>query len=108
MSNNDKQNSSNKFNKLPLAELHPEFIKQLATVHKVGKEKGYSKYSWLNTELFPTIEILNAAMRHINAHLAGDLYNQEEGCTTKGYHLTHAAYNLLIAATQIKEQENDK
>ena len=104
----DKKNSDIKFSKLPLAELHPEFIRQLAECHRVGKEKGYSKFSWLDLELFPTQEILNAAMRHINAHLDGELYNQEPGCKNTALHLAHAAYGLLIACTQIIESGKDK
>ena len=97
-----------KQDKLRLAELHPEFEVFLTKAMTVGFEKGYGKDSWIDTDKYPTVTMLNAAMRHINKFRQGEIYNIEEGCKTTTQHLAHAAFNLLACAVQVQnEREGD-
>lgn len=100
-----QENLDAKSLKLPLAEVHPQFELSLAEVYKVSLEKGYTPNNWLDTDLVSTVSLINAARRHINKYLHGEIYNREPGCDTVAMHLEHAAYSLLMAATQLRNND---
>ena len=106
--NQTQKNMHDKMKKAPLAEVHPQFERSLAECFTVSVEKGYVPNNWLDTELVPTMSLINAARRHINEYLSGNLWNHEPGCETQTLHLENAAYSLLMAATQIRESQNEK
>lgn len=105
--NKTDKNMQEKMRKPRLAEVHPQFERSLADVFQVSVEKGYEPNNWTDTELVPTISLINAARRHINKHLSGELYNKEQGCEMVTLHLENAAYGLLMAATQIRLKEGE-
>lgn len=96
-----EDNLKEKAAKLPLADVHPEFECALARVLKMSMEKGYVPNNWLDDETHQDYTFINAARRHINAYLQGEIYNEEKGCDTIPQHLECAAYNCLIVATRI-------
>ena len=102
MTNKNEKNMKEKLLKLPLAEVNPQFEVSLANVYKVSVEKGYTPNNWLDDTLVPNISLINAARRHINKHLSGEMLNVEEECQTITMHLECAAYGLLMAATQLR------
>lgn len=52
-------------------------------------DKKYGAGSWKD---LPTKKFLGAVMRHVGAHLKGELFDPESGLP----HLAHAAANLVI------------
>lgn len=69
----------------------------VATVMEMGAIK-YEVGNWLKGGK-PDKEYLDSAMRHLMAHISGELYDQELG--TK--HLANAAWNLLAALLLAEE-----
>ena len=101
-------NMEAKHKKLLLAEVHPQFERSLALCFRVSLERGYVPNNWLDTDFVPTMSLVNASRRHINSYLDGELWNKEENCDTITLHLENAAYSLLMAATQIRENIKGK
>ena len=98
--------NTSKEGKLRLAEVHPEFIKILAGVSEVSKEKGYEPLNWIQKDVkcYFVSYLVSAALRHINYFLEGEDFNQEKkqdgtDVSTRLEHLAHAAYGLLMAVT---------
>ena len=69
-----------------------KFPKAMEAVARV-KEFGAAKYfedNWKQGKK-PDSEYLNSAMRHLFAREAGEIYDQDSGCS----HIGHAIWNLL-------------
>ena len=73
----------------------------IVAVSKV-REYGIKKYGhsedWRTT---PSIRHFDAALRHIYAHLAGEMTDADSGLT----HLAHAASNIMFEIERIESKE---
>jgi len=73
----------------------PEALWEVAQVSRYGKEKyetTYAERNWTKVEDGEQ-RYLDAALRHITAHLTGQTYDLESGHP----HLAHAAWSILAA-----------
>lgn len=73
----------------------PEALGEVAHVSRYGKEKyetAYVERNWAKVEDGEQ-RYLDAALRHITAHLTGQTYDVESGHP----HLAHAAWSILAA-----------
>ncbi len=107
------QNKS-KVGKLPIAELHPQFLKSLSLVSEVSKLKGYKPLNWVGQDFKGGYlgYHCSAALRHILAIMGGEDYNQEQypdgrDVEQVALHAEHAAYDLLMLATLFRLGRHD-
>lgn len=69
-----------------------ELIEQAGLVMTAGAEK-YSKHNWKGFTEEQQEEIMDSLLRHIMAHLKGEIYDKETGLP----HLAHAGANIGFA-----------
>ena len=107
--------SQSKKGKLPLAEVHPQFLNSLARVSEVSKAKGYEELNWIKPDVkcYFVSYLCSAALRHINDFLNGKDHNIELDQNQKPIdqfdvlHVECAAYNLLMIATLFRLNRAD-
>lgn len=78
--------------------IYTSFIEALSKVREYGKEKHGSYEDWTTTE---SIRHFNAAIRHIRAHVDGEVNDQGSGLL----HLAHAASNIMFEIERIKREQ---
>lgn len=74
--------------KLPLDQIPPAFLFELAKVFQHG-EKKYTKNNWLKGMAWTVC--IGCIFRHVLAWVLGERNDQESGC----HHLAHAAWNCM-------------
>lgn len=106
--------NKSKEGKLPLAQVHPQFIESLSGVSQISAAKGYELLNWVRQDVkcYFVSYLTSAAMRHINKFLNGEDYNievdQEGNEIDLGVlHVECAAYNLLMVATLFRNSRKD-
>lgn len=106
--------NTSKKGKLPIAEVHPWMLEELAKVSQMSKEKGYEVLSWIKPEFNGKfLEYLaSAADRHAIAFKSGADLNQElkmngDPVETLVYHTSQAAYNYLMISVLLRMGRND-
>lgn len=77
---------------------YPSTMRAISRVRALGIKKYGAAEDWLTTE---PIRHMDAAMRHIIAHLEGEISDPESGET----HLAHAITNLMF---EIERMERAK
>lgn len=106
--------NDSKKGKLPIGELHPQFLKSLALVSEVSKLKGYKPLNWIKSDFKGGYlgYHCSAALRHILAIMDGEDLNQEQypdgrDVELVALHAEHAAYDLLMLATLFRLGRHD-
>lgn len=80
--------------------IYTSFLKEIAAVRKYGAEKYGSTEDWRTT---PPTNHFNAIERHLNAHLDGEVFDQESGKT----HLAHAASTLMMEIERLESAKSN-
>lgn len=68
---------------------YPSMMREISSVRQYGIKKYGAAEDWLTTE---PKRHYDAAMRHIIAHMEGELTDSESGCS----HLAHAITSLMF------------
>jgi hypothetical protein len=69
--------------------VYTSLIKAISSVREYGITKYGSPTDWMSTD---SIKHFDAAIRHILAHVDGEMVDKESGLT----HLAHAASNIMF------------
>lgn len=81
--------------------IYTSLVRELSAVRQHGIEKYHSPENWREN---PPTDHLDAAIRHIMAHLDGEARDKESGLR----HLSHAAANLMFEIERIASAKNDE
>lgn len=90
--------------KPPIALVPPNFIEEVARVFGMGAKK-YGQWNWRrDARITSHSRTYSSIQRHLNAYWGGEDFDSESGI----HHLAHAASQIAILMTHIKEApEND-
>ena len=75
--------------------VYVSFIEEIARVRRYGIEKHDNSEDWRTT---PIVDHFDAMLRHINAHIDGEILDPESGLM----HLSHAAANIMFEIERVK------
>jgi len=81
--------------------IYTSLLSELSVVRQHGIEKYHSPENWREN---PPTDHLDAAIRHIMAHLDGEARDKESGLR----HLSHAAVNLMFEIERVAGTKNNE